>query len=241
MELFGLKYDMHTEKQTLDAISKAIAIDNKKYFIRSDINVGTIVSSKDDPKIKEYINNSDIVNIDGMGAILGVKLLRKPLPERVAGADLFIKVLGLAEEKGYSVFFLGATEEVNKLTYLTAKKHHPNLNVAGRHDGYFFNAIESMVNDIAKCAPDILFVGIKSPEKEYFISEWSKQLNSKVLMGVGGTFDVYCGEITRAPIWVQQVGMEWFFRMLQEPRRMFKRYMHSNYSYLKMLISELRK
>tara|TARA_B110000211_G_C14084259_1_gene555983 strand:- start:2731 stop:3456 length:726 start_codon:yes stop_codon:yes gene_type:complete len=241
MELFDLKYDMHTEKQTLDAISNAITADNKNSFIRSDINVGTIVSSKDDPRIKEYINNSDIVNIDGMGAILGMKLLRKPLPERVTGADLFVRVLDLAEKKGFSVYFLGATEKVNELTYLTAKKNHPRLNVVGRHDGYFFNAIESMVGDIASCTPDILFVGIKSPEKEYFISEWSKQLNSKVLMGVGGTFDVYCGQVARAPKWVQKIGMEWFFRVVQEPRRMFKRYMHSNYSFLKMLIRELRK
>lgn len=240
MELFGLKYDMASTSETLALISEAVILKRSSAFIRSDINVGTIVSAKDDQIIQEYINESDVVNLDGMGAILGAKILGKPLPERVAGADLFEEVLSLSDNKGYSVYFLGATKYVNELTYLKAINEYPTLKVAGKHDGYFFDAQKEIVELITLCEPDILFVGIKSPEKEYFIKEWKDKLNVKVILGVGGTFDVYCGEVERAPKWVQRIGMEWLFRVYQEPKRMWKRYLISNFTYLKMLINEMR-
>lgn len=228
MEILGLKYGLETEEETICAIENAISRNDDNTFIRSDINVGTIISSINDSMIKDYINQSDIVNMDGMGAIFGAKFLNKKTPPRVTGADLFEKLLALAERKNYSVYFLGATEEVNNLTFHKALKEYPKLRVAGRHDGYFFDSQESMAESIAECEPDILFIGIKSPEKEAFIMHWKAQLKSRVILGIGGTFDVYSGCIKRAPVWMQNNGLEWLFRVIQEPRRMLWRYVDSN-------------
>lgn len=236
MDIFGLKYGLETEEETICAISDAISRNGTDAFIRSDINVGTIVSSVHDSMIKEYINKSDIVNMDGMGAIYGAKFLNKKIPPRVAGADLFEKLLALAEEKQYSVYFLGATKRVNDLTFQKALVEYPRLRVAGRHDGYFFDSQEAMVESIAKCAPDILFIGIKSPEKEAFIMQWKSKLKSKIILGIGGTFDVYSGHVKRAPVWMQNNGLEWMYRVIQEPKRMCWRYVDSNSRFAWLLI-----
>lgn len=236
MEIFGLKYGLETEEETICAISDAISKDGDNPFVRSDINVGTIVASVHDSMIKEYINKSDIVNMDGMGAIYGARFLNKKIPPRVTGADLFEKLLALAEEKKYSVYFLGATEDVNNLTFQKALDEYPNLKVAGRHNGYFFDSQEAMVESVAKCEPDILFIGIKSPEKEAFIMRWKSKLKSKVILGIGGTFDVYSGHVERAPSWMQDNGLEWLFRVIQEPRRMWWRYAVSNSRFAWLLI-----
>ncbi|MEY8251052.1 MAG: WecB/TagA/CpsF family glycosyltransferase, partial [Colwellia sp.] len=168
----GLSYDMYTENETVAIISDFIDSSNGGIICRSDLNVSTIVTAQTDSFIKGFINSSDIVNIDGMGVILGGKFLNKPLPQRIAGADLFERLLNVSDKKGYSVYFLGATQEVVESTACKAKKEYPNLVISGFHDGYFGTEQEKVVDEINRCAPDMLFIGTKSPDKELFIAKY---------------------------------------------------------------------
>lgn len=239
-ELMGLNYDELTRDETLKVISDSIEQDVLHTY-RSDINVATLMMSKKNPLIKEYINSADIINVDGMGVVLACKFLGRGFIERIAGADLFIDLLKLSEKKKFSVFFLGATHEVVVSTVLKATSSHPDLEVAGFNDGYFSGKESLIVEKINICKPDILFVGIKSPEKETFVLNWKDSLDVKFIMGVGGAFDVYSGRLRRAPEWVQRIGMEWFFRLIQEPKRMWKRYLFTNIHFIWILIIEKKR
>lgn len=236
--LFGLGYDLHSKNETIGIIRDVINEKEFKQICRSDINVSTIVSSQNSELLRTFINQSEIVNIDGMGAILGCKILKKIVPERITGADLFEDLLSMANENGYSVYFLGATEEVVTKVVSKSKSEFTDLIVAGYHNGYFGDNQQSIVDKINRVCPDLLFIGTKSPDKEMFINEWRTSLKVKVLMGVGGTFDVYTGKVSRAPQFIQRIGCEWLFRLLQEPKRMWRRYLYSNTAYLKLLLKE---
>lgn len=239
-DLMGLKYDTFNRVETLKAISDSIN-QGVNHIYRSDINVATFMMCEKNQLIKKYINEADIINIDGMGMVFGCKFLGRDFIERIAGADLFIDLLELSEAQNFSVFFLGATDEVVTLTASKAIESYPNLDVAGFHDGYFSSHESSVVDKINICKPDILFVGIKSPEKEMFILNWKNSLNVKFIMGVGGTFDVYSGKLRRAPVWMQRIGMEWFFRLMQEPKRMWRRYLVTNIHFLWILLVEKKR
>ncbi len=165
-----------------------------------------------------------------------------PLPERVAGIDIMYHLLQLACKKNYSVFFLGAKPDVVKKVARTAQKNYPGLHLAGFRDGYFDKTEENQVAEqIKQSNADILFVGISSPKKENFLRSWRSVINVPVCHGVGGSFDVVAGITKRAPLWMQNAGLEWLFRLMQEPRRMWKRYMITNSIFIKLSIQEIFK
>ena len=162
-----------------------------------------------------------------------------PLPERVAGIDLMQSLVKLSEEKGYSVYLLGAKQEVVEKTAEVLKKNYPNLNLVGIHNGYFKESEwPSISNSLKELRPDFVFVGITSPVKEYLIEFLQEDGNDSVFMGVGGSFDVISGKIPRAPKWMQESGLEWLFRVIQEPRRLFKRYFVGNWTFIRAIIKE---
>ncbi|MDE1179734.1 WecB/TagA/CpsF family glycosyltransferase [Paraburkholderia sp.] len=176
-----------------------------------------------------------MINIDGMGVVWGARLLGHAVPERVAGVDLFDRLLADAAEKGFPVFLLGATEQVVANTVARCSSLHPGLQVAGYHHGYFWADERAIVDKIRLSGARLLFVAITSPKKENFINRWKADLGVDFVMGVGGTFDVIAGKVKRAPVWMQKCGMEWLFRVVQEPRRMWKRYLSTNTHFAWML------
>ena len=152
------------------------------------------------------------------------------------------KLLTLAERKNYRVFFLGATEDVIRRAVDKIKKLFPKLMIAGYRNGYWSEKEEeSVVNTIKHSSPDILFVGISSPKKEYFLNTYISKMNVPFSMGVGGSFDVIAGKKSRAPLLLQKCGLEWFWRLMQEPRRMWKRYLIGNVIFIWLVIKELFK
>ena len=147
-------------------------------------------------------------------------------------------------ERGYGVYFLGARDEVVRAVVARATKEHPRLRVAGFHHGYFFDGPEqsaAVVDAVRAARPDILFVGISSPRKEYWLSDNLAELGVPFSMGVGGSFDVYAGLTRRAPEWMQRVGLEWFYRFAQEPTRMWRRYLLGNAEFLRLVYREYRR
>ncbi|MDQ6950610.1 MAG: WecB/TagA/CpsF family glycosyltransferase [Mariprofundales bacterium] len=200
------------------------------------VNVAKVVNMRHDLKLREAVSGCEIINIDDMGVVWGARMLGLNVPERVAGVDLFFSLLSLAATRGDSVFFLGAREDVVNEAVRKIQGDDPLLKIAGWHHGYFWDNEESVVKQIADSGATMLFVAITSPRKEQFIHRWREQLGVRFAMGVGGTFDIVAGKTKRAPLWMQQSGLEWLYRVIQEPRRMWKRYLMTNSKFAWMLL-----
>lgn len=203
------------------------------------INVAKLMAMRKNPVLRESVEGCDIINIDGMGVVWGTRLLGFEVPERVAGIDLFYNLLKLAEKKGYSVFFLGAKQEVVKRVVSNVALMHPEIKIAGFHHGYFWDNEQEVVDKIHNSGAQMLFVAITSPKKERFINRWKDSLGVSLAMGVGGTFDILAGHAKRAPLWMQKAGFEWLYRLFQEPGRMWKRYLGTNVAFGWILIKSL--
>jgi len=235
--LMGCPIDNLSFDGTLRRIEDAI---QKRTPIRHcAINAAKIVKIQRDRELWEAVVSSDVISPDGQSIVWASRFLKKPLPERVAGIDLMQKLLKLASEKGYKVFLLGAKEEIICELKGKLNKKYPHLNLVGCRNGYFSpNEEEGLIREINEKKPDILFVGMSSPKKEYWLGKYQSALKVLFCMGVGGSFDVLAGKTKRAPGWMQRVGLEWFFRFLQEPTRMWKRYLVTNTLFLFYLFKE---
>lgn len=203
------------------------------------INASKMYLMNKDEKIKDIINNCELINADGMSIVWGANFLGKKLPERVAGFDLFLELVKVSAAKGYKPYFFGATQEVVEKVVCTVKEKYPTLNIAGYRNGYFSDdESPEIAREINESGADILFVAFSSPMKELWIEQYLEQTNVPFAMGVGGSFDVIAGKTQRAPIWMQKAGLEWFYRFIQEPRRMFKRNILSNSSLIYRVLKE---
>lgn len=200
------------------------------------VNVAKLVNMRSDASLADSVRRCDLINIDGMGVVWAARLLGHVVPERVAGVDLFGRLVAMSSERGFPVFFLGGTEEVVARVCAKLKTQFPALQIAGSHHGYFWDNEQKVVEEIRESGARLLFVAITSPKKEIFIERWKEQLGVDFVMGVGGTFDVVAGKVRRAPKWMQMAGMEWLFRVIQEPRRMWRRYLITNSKFALMLI-----
>lgn len=236
IEAFGCPMHAIPRSKTVEAIRKLIL--DGKFTQHVVVNVAKIVHMKSDPKLKDSVTSCDIINIDGMGVVWGARFLGHQVPERVAGVDLFHELLAMSANSGFSVYLLGATDEVVSMTATTVQSMYPGLKIAGYHHGYFWDDEEAMVNKVRESGAQLLFVAITSPKKENFINRWKDQLGVNFVMGVGGTFDVVAGKVKRAPIWMQNCGLEWFYRVIQEPGRMWKRYLTTNTKFAWLLLKE---
>ena len=228
--------DVATVSETVDVIDHAIS--KNKFTQHVVVNVAKLVNMQNDLVLSNSIRECDIINIDGMGIVLGARFLGYKIPERVAGIDLFLKLISMSAKKNYPIYLLGSKDEVVKNTATKLRLLYPKINIAGYHHGYFWENEEEIVKKIKVSGAKLLFVAITSPKKENFINRWKEKLGVTFVMGVGGTFDVISGKINQAPLWMQKYGLEWFFRIIQEPRRMWKRYLVTNTLYLYLLIKE---
>lgn len=236
INIFDCPMDVLTMQETVDLISNRV---NKGIFTQHVvINVAKIVNLKSDKVLQKSINSCDIINIDGMGVVIGARFLGYDIAERVAGIDLFYNLMQMSAVNNFPVFLLGATSEVVNVASGKIKNLYPSINIAGFHHGYFWEDELTVVRKIKDSGAKLLFVAITSPKKENFINKWKDQLGVDFVMGVGGTFDVVSGKIKRAPIWMQDYGLEWLYRVIQEPRRMWKRYLYTNTKFLMMVITE---
>jgi N-acetylglucosaminyldiphosphoundecaprenol N-acetyl-beta-D-mannosaminyltransferase len=232
-EFFSCPIHLMSMNETVDRIGARV--ERRQFTQHAAVNVAKIVNLQRDAELAASIRECDIVNVDGMGVVWGARLLGIPVPERVAGVDLFQRLLALAEAKELPVYLLGATPEVVERAAAVAAARYPRLPIAGYHHGYFWDDEQAVVDDVRRSGARLLFVAITSPRKENFINRWKAQLGVDFVMGVGGTFDVVAGKVRRAPRWMQRSGFEWLFRAIQEPGRMWKRYLSTNSRFLMML------
>jgi N-acetylglucosaminyldiphosphoundecaprenol N-acetyl-beta-D-mannosaminyltransferase len=238
--LMGCAIDNLSMEETLQTVEGFIRTGQPHQHVV--VNVDKLVKASRDPELRQIINDCALINVDGMPVVWASRLLGKPLKERVAGVDLFEALMARAGEKGWRVFLLGAREEVVSQVASTYGRKYPRLVLAGYRNGYWKGDFEEaqVVEQIRDARPDLLFVAISSPKKEQFLGRYQADMKVPFAMGVGGTFDVAIGRVRRAPVWMQKSGLEWFYRFLQEPRRMFRRYFIEDMAFLRLLVKEWR-
>jgi N-acetylglucosaminyldiphosphoundecaprenol N-acetyl-beta-D-mannosaminyltransferase len=244
INFFGVNLDIITMQETLERISEFIKNKSEtgggvQHVV---VNVAKLVYAQKDEQLREIINACPLINVDGAGVVLGAKFLGVNIPERVAGIDLMENLIEYSAQKGYRPYFFGAKEEIVKNVVEIYKKKYPQLEIAGFRNGYYSDEEEeSLVEAIRDSKADILFVAMGSPKKEIFLSKYSKAMEVPFTMGVGGSFDVVAGKVQRAPEWMQKLHSEWLFRLIQEPKRMWKRYLLTNAIFLGMILKEFFK
>lgn len=238
VKLFNIEIDALSMRQTLDIVEDAVA--NDKHIHHTVVNAGKIVLMQEDKELEKSVNEADLINADGQAVVWASKMLGSPLPERVSGIDLMEKLVKRSFEKGYRCYFLGAEEDVVSNLITLYKKKYSNNVIAGYRNGYFKKSDEkSIAKVISQSNANILFVAITSPKKEIFLNTYKKELkNINFIMGVGGSFDVIAGKVNRAPKWMQGIGFEWLYRVIQEPRRMFMRYLVGNTKFIYLVLKE---
>jgi N-acetylglucosaminyldiphosphoundecaprenol N-acetyl-beta-D-mannosaminyltransferase len=236
--LMGCQVDNLSMEETLGRIEQFIQSGRPHQHVV--VNVDKLVKASRDPELRQIINDCALINADGMPVVWASRLLGKPLKERVAGVDLFEALMKRAGEKGWRVFLLGAREEVVSKVADTYQRKYPRLVLAGYRNGYWKGEAEEaeVARQIAESRADLLFVAISSPKKEQFLGRYQAEMKIPFAMGVGGTFDVAIGRVKRAPVWMQKSGLEWFYRFLQEPRRMFRRYFIDDMAFIWLFIKE---
>ena len=235
--MMGCRIDNLSMEETLVRIEEFIRSGQPHQHVV--VNVDKLVKASRDPDLRRIINDCALVNADGMPVVWAARLLGKPLKERVAGIDLFEALMRRAGEKGWRVFLLGACEEVVAAVADTYRRRYPDLAIAGWRNGYWTVDEEAQVAaQVRASSADLLFVAISSPKKEQFLGRWQAEMRIPFAMGVGGTFDVAIGRVRRAPRWMRRAGLEWFYRFLQEPRRMFRRYFIDDMAFIWLFIKE---
>lgn len=197
------------------------------------MNAALLCMMRRDAELRQACLGGDLIVADGVPVVWTSRLSGRPLPERVAGVDLMVRLLAEGSARGLSAYFLGARREVVQKLVDYCRTHHPGLRIAGWRDGYFrADEHATVVAEIAECRPHMLFVGMPSPFKETWCERHREALQVPVIVGVGGSFDVLTGYVRRAPRALQAVGMEWSWRLAMEPRKMWKRYLKTNSEFL---------
>ncbi len=238
IHMLNTNIDNYSMAETIEAIR--YAIESRKQVHHVVVNAGKIVAMQEDDELRESVNSSDLINADGQSVVWASRILGKPLKGRVAGIDIMQNLVAMAHKKGYRIFLFGAKEEVvRKVVELYTRTYGSDL-IAGYRNGYFSENEESVIaQQIANSGAHILFVAISSPTKENFLYRHRAVLkNVYFIMGVGGSFDVVAGKVKRAPVWMQKYGLEWFYRFLQEPKRMWKRYLLGNSRFILLVLGE---
>lgn len=241
IDIMNIQIDNVSMSEAIDKIDTMV---NEKHFkMVVTPNVDHIIKLQSDCEFKEVYDNSDLILTDGKILVWSAKLLGKKVKEKVSGSDLFPVLCKHASEKNYKVFFLGGNEGVARKAAETLINKYPNLNVVGTYSPpYGFEKSEEennkIINMLLNKEPHILFVGLGAPKQEKWIYKFKDKYKVPVSLGIGASFDFIAGTVKRAPEWMQNCGLEWFYRFLCEPKRLFKRYFIDDSKFLVLLIKE---
>jgi exopolysaccharide biosynthesis WecB/TagA/CpsF family protein len=225
-------------EEALKYIDKLIVKNSASYVVTP--NVDHIVKLEEDEELKKVYENADLILTDGMPLIWISKLKKKPIKEKVSGSDLFPKLCNLAAKKDYSIFLLGARNGVAEKAAENLRNKYSGLNIVGTYSPTFGfeqdeKEIKYIIEIINKVKPDILAVGLGAPKQEKFIYKYRDELKVPISLAIGASIDFEAGNIERAPKWMQKNGLEWFYRLSKEPKRMFKRYVIDDTKIIKLI------
>jgi N-acetylglucosaminyldiphosphoundecaprenol N-acetyl-beta-D-mannosaminyltransferase len=238
-ELLGLSFDVVTMEIAVARCIELCGAPRTSHTVIT-VNASHLCMMRRDPELALSCRAGDLIVADGMSVVWALRASGQPVPERVAGVDLMERLLTAAGERRLGAYFLGARREVVAALVERIRAQNPGLKIAGFRDGYFGPDDHlSIVEEIRASGAHLLFVGMPSPFKETWCERHRERLNVPVIMGVGGGFDVLAGFIQRAPRWMQPLGLEWFWRLLMEPRKLWKRYLTSNSEFICLASREI--
>jgi N-acetylglucosaminyldiphosphoundecaprenol N-acetyl-beta-D-mannosaminyltransferase len=232
----GIPVDALTMEESVAAACALIQTGEPHQHVA--INAAKVVAARHDSRLRQIIESCAIANADGQSVVWASRLLGHRLPERVTGIDFMLRMWEVAAERGLRVYLLGSKPETVRRTADVARAQ--GVEVVGARDGFWTPEGEAaVVADVAAARPDLLFVGLPTPRKEEFLHRHLGALRAGLAVGVGGSFDVVAGVVSRAPEWMQKSGLEWLHRMVQEPRRLFGRYIHGNVEFIFLVAREV--
>ena len=237
INIFSIKINPLRRPEFLSIIENSIK--SGRQIAQFGVNSATINDIVRNVDFRFTINNADLVHIDGMSVVWALRSFGYDVPERVATPDLADDILAMADRNGMSIFLFGAKESTLLLCRQNIEMKFPNLRISGSRNGYYKPEEEKDIFDlINNSKPDILLLGMSSPKKELFFESYRHKLDARYILGVGGYFDIMSGIIKRAPLWMQDTGLEWLYRLLQEPRRLWKRYLIGIFQFFWLVTSE---
>lgn len=222
INIYGVGVDRITAADAVNWADRTIADNGRGRIVT--LNTTGLMVAETDPFFKGYVDEAELVVADGQPLVWASKLSADPLAERVPGIDLVNDLAARAADRGWSLFLLGSEEETIEDAANVLENRHPGLKIAGHHHGFLGDRTTEVAARIGRSGASILLVGMGSPRQERFIAQHWEELGVNVAVGVGGTFEVIAGRLRRAPALVQRIGLEWAFRMMQEPGRLVMRY-----------------
>ncbi len=227
--ILGIPIDDLNMEETLDRLEEFVVMGRQtgKSHQVATVNADFVVKAQYDPELRYLLQESDMATADGMPLVWGARLMGAPLAERVAGADMIPSLAKRAAQKGYSLYLLGAAPGVAAKAGMILQEENPGLKIVGITSPPYSSVLEmdrTVIEDIKKAQPDILLVALGNPKQEKWIGLYGRELCVPVMIGVGGTLDFIAGTTKRAPMWMQRFGLEWLFRLLSDPRRLWRRY-----------------
>ncbi len=220
VEIVGINIDNITSAEAIAKLDGFLEGKDAKLIFTPNSEI--LVDAVKDIQFTEILNKGDMVLPDGIGVVIASRFYNKPIKERVAGYDIMCSIIELANQKGKSIYILGGKEGIAEEAAEKLKKDYGNLRIAGLHNGYFDDEEEKrIINDIINLKPDIVFVALGAPKQEKWIYR-NRHIPARIIMGVGGSIDVIAGKVKRAPEFYQKAGLEWFYRLIKEPKRIFR-------------------
>lgn len=218
VRIHGMRVDPVDMETTLSRIDEFLASNQANHIVTADASM--VVTAAADPEFARIVDRAALVTPDGAGILWAASRLGLPFRSKVSGVDLAERLVALSVERGWRIFFLGAAPGVAELAAERMRMRYPGCGIVGTRDGFFQADDEaSVVESVAAANTDILLVALGIPKQEKFIARCGKASGAKVLIGVGGTFDVFSGTVRRAPLWMQRRGLEWLYRLVSDPRQ----------------------
>jgi N-acetylglucosaminyldiphosphoundecaprenol N-acetyl-beta-D-mannosaminyltransferase len=239
IHIFNIDIDNVNITEAVEIIHKLVLNRSPSYVVTP--NVDHIVKLNSDPFFKEVYDHASLTLTDGAPLLWAAKFLRIPLKEKISGSDLFPKLCALAADRGYRLFFLGGRPGAVDKGALVMRDKHPHINIEGTYCpplGFENNLDENtkIIELIKETHPDILFVGLGTPKQEKWIYRHKDRYLVPVSIGIGAGFDFVAGMVKRAPVWMQKAGLEWFWRLMIEPGRLWKRYLIDDMQFFRLIL-----
>ena len=235
--ILNASFDSVTLSQTVERMVMMVREGRQCYVCT--VNVAILMMMRTDPFLQAFVEKAELVVADGQPIVFSSHFLSNPLPERVTGIDLISVLCDRCQHEDIGVYFLGSTSDIVNAVTDRMQRRYPRLKIAGYDNGYFPpSEAEDRAKAIRESGAKIVFVGMGPPRQERFIEEYLSRMGANVAIGVGGSFDVLSGQLRRAPVWAQKWGLEWLFRLGQEPARLWKRYFMTNTLFIGLLLWE---
>jgi N-acetylglucosaminyldiphosphoundecaprenol N-acetyl-beta-D-mannosaminyltransferase len=237
VQILNGRFDPYSTDETIEAVTQTIRAGDRG--VLCTVNVAILMMMRSDPRLQRFVDAAQWAVADGQPLVWASRLGPKPLPERVTGVDLIDRLCARAARDGLGVYLLGANIGTVRKAADVLRARHRGLDIRGIADGYFSpEQAADRARAVAESGADLLFVAMGAPRQEYFIEDQWERLGARVVIGVGGSFEVIAGHRKRAPAILQYAGLEWAFRLAQEPRRLFRRYLVTNSQFLGLMFRE---